>query len=42
MVSEKKVQLVNLFHGSRYDKEFMGVRNIIKTILIFVSLLHNM
>lgn len=39
MVSEKKVQLVNLFHALRYDEQFMGVRIIIK-VLVVLCILH--
>jgi hypothetical protein len=35
MVSGKKVQLVNLFHVLRYDEQFTGVRNIIKSPSLF-------
>jgi acyl-CoA synthetase (AMP-forming)/AMP-acid ligase II len=37
MVSEKKVQLVNLFHALRYDEQFMGV-SIIKALVILCIL----
>lgn len=36
MVSEKKVQLVNLFHALRYDEQFMGVRVSLKHWLFCV------
>lgn len=46
MVFEKKVQLVNPFHALRYDEQFMGVRSIIKALVVlcilhcFISLKH--
>ena len=46
MVSEKKVQLVNPFHALRYDEQFMGVRSIIKALVVlcilhcFIALKH--
>ena len=46
MVSEKKAQLVNPFHALRYDEQFMGVRSIIKALVVlcilhcFIALKH--
>jgi hypothetical protein len=46
MVSEKKVQLVNPFHVLRYDEQFMGIRSIIKALVVlcilhcFIALKH--